>query len=453
LSEDQILRLRNNNVSELDIDLVDKGLNETSIDWAELGQLISKSTNLKKLVIDGNVGRNWKSRERSRKLFKNIAASASIDSLVLNSLGNKAVMFLPLCINNLHCLELWNCVLGFEVDDILVKLIKAPDCKLEKVVFANGDFTTSVKLLEALKVNTSIKSFKFKVDNIYTEKASGAFFSRLLRGNTSLTELDLSHNQRINSEVLTSLVRVLANNTTLTTLRLESLQNVTRDGWRLIATDYIRSPTCALENLYLWGVTLDGDTFNLYVNACQSNRTLKKLCLKLPSNRSLNTRRVGWNPYMNSLMRIVYNKRSIMETYNSNHVLRIICYREERARLKTAMSTCTTIASNLPSALKMNREDDKFTVARRKILQSHYYNQDDIKENKEYRGYKTLMDTILEMTNDMEKTEQLPNIMAWVGRGDDGLSLMYELMQRMPSLCESVGKVQADTSAKRMRVE
>ena len=151
---------------------------------------------------------------------------------------------------------------------------------------------------------------------------------------------------------------------------------------------------------------------------------------------------------MNSLMRIVYNKRSIMETYNSNHVLRTICYREECRRLRTAMSTCKTIARNLPSALKMNREDDKFTVARRKILQSHYYNEDGIKKNKEYRGHKTLMDTILEMTNDMEKTEQLPNIMGWVGRGDDGLSLMYELMQRIPSLCESVGKV-TDTSAKR----
>ena len=143
-----------------------------------------------------------------------------------------------------------------------------------------------------------------------------------------------------------------------------------------------------------------------------------------------------------------------MQTYNSNHVLETICYPQEEDRFVSAMASSPLMGRGLPSALQMNRESDKFTVARRKILQSHYYNQDDIKENKEYRGYKTLMDTILEMTNDMERTEQLPNIMSWIGRDNDGLTLMYELLQRAPTLCENVGgKVHADTSAKRMRVE
>ena len=112
------------------------------------------------------------------------------------------------------------------------------------------------------------------------------------------------------------------------------------------------------------------------------------------------------------------------------------------------MSTCPLMGKNLPSALQMNREPDKFAVARRKILQSHYYNQDDINENKEYRGYKTLMDTILEMTNDMERTEQLPNIMSWIGRDNDGLTLMFELIQSTPTLCEHVAAL---VPAKRKR--
>ena len=148
-------------------------------------------------------------------------------------------------------------------------------------------------------------------------------------------------------------------------------------------------------------------------------------------------------------IRLGLNKRSIMETFDSNHVLETICYPQVEARFVSAMATCTTKAKDLPSALQMNREPDKFAVARRKILKSHYYDQDDMKENRKYRGYKTVVETILETTNDMEKTEQLPYFMAWIGRDKDGLQLMYELIQRMPTLCENFGRVHADTSAKR----
>ena len=56
----------------------------------------------------------------------------------------------------------------------------------------------------------------------------------------------------------------------------------------------------------------------------------------------------------------------------------------------------------------------------------------------------------------MEKTEQLPNVMAWIGRDNDGLQLMFELLQRAPTLCESAGgKTQPSDSpvAKKMRNE
>ena len=411
---------------------------------------------MKKLNIDGDFGRNWKSKERSRQLFKNISASTSIENLFLANLGSMAVMFLPSCFNNVYCLELWHCRLGGNVHNVLNKLIKASDCKLEKVVFVEGytspfiDFGAGYSLLEALKSNTSVKALKFQLNDMLDSDSGREIYSVLLHDNTSLTELDISNNSRINDENITTLMNALSSNTTIKTLRLENLSHVTRNGWRSIATIYIRSRTCALENLYLGGNTLDNGTFREFGSACYPNRTLKKLCLKLPSNRGLNTPRVGWTPWMSSLMRIVYNKNNIMETFNSNHVLETICYPEEEARFLSAMSTCPLMGKDLPSALQMNREPDKFTVARRKILQSHYYNQDDIKENKEgYRGYKTLMDTILEITDDMEREKQLPHIMSWTGRDNDGLPLMYELLQRSPTLCESIGRAHVDTSAKR----
>lgn len=72
-------------------------------------------------------------------------------------------------------------------------------------------------------------------------------------------------------------------------------------------------------------------------------------------------------------------------------------------------------------------------------MEAHYLNEAVVTDNRRYRGYKSLMETILESTDNMERTERLPNIMAWILRDNDGLQLMYELLQRMPSLCENVG--------------
>ena len=72
-------------------------------------------------------------------------------------------------------------------------------------------------------------------------------------------------------------------------------------------------------------------------------------------------------------------------------------------------------------------------------MEAHYLNQDVVTDNRRYRGYKSLMETILESTDNMERTERLPNIMAWILRDSDGLPLMFDLLQRMPSLCENVG--------------
>ena len=227
---------------------------------------------------------------------------------------------------------------------------------------------------------------------------------------------------------------------------------------RTIPNLYIKSPTCALESIYLGGNIFDSMTFREYGSACYYNRTLKNLCLRLPSSaRALNTPRVGWNPWMNSLTRIVYNTRTIMQTYTSNHVLETICYPHEEERFAREMMTCPLMGKDLPTYLQQNRnEPDKSALARRRILQSHHYNEKSVAENKDYRDYKSLMETILEMSNDMEKSEQLPNIMAWIGRDNDGLQLMFELLQRAPTLCESVGgKTQSSDSpvAKKMRNE
>ena len=176
---------------------------------------------------------------------------------------------------------------------------------------------------------------------------------------------------------------VLSRNSTLKTLRLESLWHITRDGWRSVADLYLRSPTCALENLYMGKITIDSCAFRYLERSCWQNKSLKNLCLMLPaSSVTLAQPRTGWNPWLNQLTRIVWNKRSIIESYRSNHTLETICDPFEEERLERDLSTCETMAKNLCSIFKMNRgTQNKSALARRKILVAHYYNQESITKN------------------------------------------------------------------------
>ena len=257
-------------------------------------------------------------------------------------------------------------------------------------------------------------------------------------GNHTLEYLDLSGHDNIS---VPNLMSALTNNSTLKTLNLEYLF-ADFNGLRWVA-NFLKSPMCALENIYLEGNhegdAVDSLTFKEFTAACMTNRTLKNLYLKLPRDASeINTPEGEWNHAMNHLERILFNRRSIIETYDSNHILESICYPHKEVKFKRDMSTCKTIARMLPHDLALNWEVDKFKVARRKIMIAHYLQKGVIKRNKQINSeYKTLIETIVGASNDMQSPEQLPNMMAWVGRDTDGLSVMYDLMKKMPTLCEN----------------
>jgi len=509
LSDDEIIQLKNDDpsIKHMCLLLTERALFHCSIGLNEAGRLIGTSTHLKVLditfpkhdkstekqiadlhtssfeqqkrlsmIIDGvpepnpiTSGEHFlKSAANKRKkdvmeccqFLNGIASNNSIERLVIKGIGEDMVSTVTIVKDalasntNLKVLHLqfystkgmsmsWACR-NSSIEELTLEVIDSS---------CDGDL---LEVLKVLKKNTTLKTLKLKFGETITATGWEAF-PVSLRINRSLTELDLSDNN-LNNESLTNLMTVLAYNSTLKTLRLENLSNVTRDGWISIPTLYLRSQTCQLESLYMGHNALDSGIFRELVSSLYMGRnvifdstfhkTLKKLCLPL----------MRWSPWMNMLTRVVYNQRSIMETFNSNHVLETISYPGEEAKFARNMSTCPLMAKNLPMYLLMNRnEQDKFAVARKKILEAHHLNQETIADNRGYRGYKTLMETILETTDDMEKTEQLPNIMAWVGRDNDGLQLMFELLQRAPTLCESVGgsKTQSSDSpvVKKMRNE
>ena len=93
----------------------------------------------------------------------------------------------------------------------------------------------------------------------------------------------------------------------------------------------------------------------------------------------------------------------------------------------------------------MNRNEDKVEVARQKILQTHFSDSDDTSKMQEFL--------------DME-LEVMPNAIAWMGRPKhigwrgtnvSGLSVMYNLLRRIPDLFDSSAQKNLSGVGKRKR--
>ena len=76
--------------------------------------------------------------------------------------------------------------------------------------------------------------------------------------------------------------------------------------------------------------------------------------------------------------------------------------------------------------LQLNRSDNKFEVARQKILKYHFS-----------AGQNNIQDIV---NMDMKA---LPRVISWIGRDVDGFSLLYQFVQSAPSLFGCDGKSKA----------
>jgi len=495
----EIININNNStLKTLYLDLVENGLDNSNIGWDDLGHHICIHPSLKEVRIAGH-DTLWKDIAKCKRFLDKISASKSIDDIVIFDVKSPEMLSISLFSNTTLSSLTLHCDIGIKGFEALAKLLRNPACKLEALAIMDCEFNTEstvASIKNALKNNstvkrlrlnfpkplpdqrmsatwalklpsvedltlidrdgivvdegelaemgdflggntTTLKMFKVGLGPLITTEGWNTFFSNFT-GNHTLEYLDLSGHDNIS---VPNLMSALTNNSTLKTLNLEYLF-ADFNGLRWVA-NFLKSPKCALENIYLEGNheggAVDNLTFKEFTAACMTNRTLKNLYLKLPRDASeMNTQEGEFNHAMNDLEHILFDRRSIIQTYDSNHILESICYPHKEVKFKQDMSTCKTIARMLPHDLILNWENDKSKVARRKIMIAHYLQKGIIKRNKQINSeYKTLIETIVGASNDMQTPEQLPNMMAWVGRDSDGLSAMYDLMKKMPTLCEN----------------
>ena len=293
---------------------------------------------------------------------------------------------------------------------------------------------TNMSTLKTL--NMGYMSSEFEVSrsqwvasDIITTQGWQAFFTSLQDSNLDLENLYLCRNN-IDNEGIALLVRLLSNMNSLKSLGLGGNRLVTPAGWQSL-TEFMQRPNFALEELDLDGdharnvSSINDDTLVAFACALVKNKSLKQL---LVCQRFAQVTKRGWK----AVSTLLCNKTSIMDTYNSSHVL------QELGRYSKPHR-------RLVPLLELNKNEDKAEVARQKILQTHFSTKDSSK-----------MEELLDM-----EFEVLPAVIAWIGRPTharwegrnvSGLSLMYNLMRRLPDLFDSSAQKKS-SSRKRKRVD
>ena len=283
------------------------------------------------------------------------------------------------------------------------------------------------------------------MDSTFTSQRWRTLFTTLQDTNLDLVKLSLCSNQ-IDDEGIRLLTRVVTNMTSLRYLRLEYNKQVTPVGWQALA-DYLQSPTCVLKELDLDDNNANDDLLIAFSGALVHNKTLEHLsfneCWDEENDEYDGTYVIAERGY-EAVSALVCNKTSIIDTYNSNHTLNYVYH----------------IRDNITSSyLALNENKDKAEVARQKILQTHFsttedYDSDMEDSTTEYYDSDTEDSDDDEGSNATSNVQEfldmelkvMPTAIAWIGRpltlgwrGENvsGLSLMFNLMRRLPDLFDS----------------
>jgi len=223
-------------------------------------------------------------------------------------------------------------------------------------------------------------------------------------------------------------------------LELSENELVTSAGWETIS-DYLQSPNFALKELHLGRNNINDDIVVALTSALSHNKTLEKLdlydCTDEDDNELITER--GWE----AVSTLVCNKTSIMDTYNSNHTLHGLGDLDIDDDDDNGINQMN-LPDDLKSYLDLNKNKDKAEVARQKILQTHFSDNDT-----------TNMQELLGM-----ELEIMPATISWIGRPThdvwsgmnmSGLSTMYNLMRRLPDFFDT-GAAKKKSATKRKSV-
>ena len=321
-------------------------------------------------------------------------------------------------------------------------------------VAALGRFlNTSSNTLGTLNMHGISGSRRDESDRIITSQGWVALFTSLHGSNLDLVKLHLGNNN-IDDEGMQLLIPLLSRMSSLKHLTLNGNRRVTPAGWQA-CTQLLQSPNFALERLDLAQNNINDNTLIPLTSALVNNKTLQQLdlydCLDDDENESIiedddsddedDNERISKRG-LEAVSTLLCNKSSILDTYNSNHILHDLDCDPSCSSLNEDLK----LPGELSSYLELNKNKDKVEVARQKILQTHFSTEDNDTSS---------MQELLDM-----ELEVMPAVITWIGRPthDDwkgknvsGLSTMFSLLRRVPDLFDSSPQKKNPFAGKRKR--
>jgi len=419
----------------IELGLVRTGINDERANI--LGNALHGTSSLKELNLTSNESVSSAGWQR---LFNQLSETTIVHlQLVFNNIDDAGLAALA-TVGSLNSLDLRRnqsiTPSGWRTFFILLQRIRIQLKKLsisgnnvgDEGIDALGKLLSTKALLKTLELN---ELSDYGPGNMITSSVSSqewiSLFTKLKDSNnlTKLVELHLQLNH-IDDEGLRHLVSLVSSMSSLKYLNLNSNRRVSPAGWQALS-DYLQSPNFALKEICLDNNNINDDAIIKFAGLLVHNKTLEWLdlyeCLD-DDDYFLITER-GWE----ALSTLVCNKTSIMDTYNSNHTLRHVGDHN---------------AMNLRSYLHLNSNKDKVEVARQKILQTHFSDNDTSK-------IQELLDMELKMIPAAIAWIGRPTSIDWTGKKVSGLSTMFNLMRRLPDLFDSTAQKKPGIAAKRKR--
>jgi hypothetical protein len=208
----------------------------------------------------------------------------------------------------------------------------------------------------------------------------------------------------LTDETVESLASVISNGSRLRELNLSFNTDVSSAALQVL-TIALRLHAPALEMLGMHAV--DNGLIAPLTHLLTVNKKLKKLRI-IEKNNDRQVR----NVYMAAFTRILNDTSSILNTYNSNHVVEELCDEE-----------IVILPTHLSSLLRINEENRSNQAARIKIIKAHFSGGD--------------INT--QVFNHMELNVH-PIAIAWMG-GSKTNDLMFAFLRSMPSVCDTKRKI------------
>jgi Ran GTPase-activating protein (RanGAP) involved in mRNA processing and transport len=312
--------------------------------------------------------------------------------------------------NNIKVLNLQSKDNRHSILQAIFHFLQSPSCMLESIHLFRDSFDDEKmeSLANALANNCRLKKLQLCWNTSITPVGWQTLFQLLQRPSCRLESLDFRGNYLTN-ETVQYLASVISNGCRLRELNLAQNRRVSLGAWQVLV-HALRIHAPALEMLGLSTPSMEYIHYGLIASITDlliNNHTLKILTVI-----DAYTDRKIYNGYVAAVTRIVFDKSSILNTYNSNHIIEELCNEQ-----------FYSLPPELSSLLRINKENSMNQAARIKIIKAHFSGSN--------------INT--QVFNHMELNVH-PIAIEWMG-GSNTNDLLFAYLRGLPSICDVKRKI------------